>query len=64
MVVLKDSDGHVIMNIDEKVFPLFMDVTTSDTSVRGYQIKFSYVWDEQRKQKDRSKIRGAVMIGK
>ena len=64
MVVLKDSDGHVILKVDEKIFPLSMDVTTSDASVRGYQIKFSYVWDEQRKQKDRSKIRGAVMIGK
>lgn len=64
MVVLKDSDGHAIMNIDEKVFPLILDVTTSDSTVRSYQIKFSYVWDEQQKKKDRSRIRGAVMIGK
>ena len=64
MVVLKDSVGHVILRVDEKIFPLSMDVTTSDASVRGYQIKFSYVWDDVKKQKDRSRIRGAVMIGK
>ena len=64
MVALKDSRGNTIIELDEKNFPLEMDVTTSDSSMKPYEIRFSYVWDEQKKQKDRTKIRGAVMIGK
>ena len=60
MVVLKDSNGVEI----KMELPITLSMETYEHQGRSYEIKPSYLWDEQRKKKDRTKVRGCVMIGK
>lgn len=60
MTAIKDNQGNTILEIDERLFPLMFEVDTV-SGVRKFTIRFSYVWDDEKKKKDHTKIRGAVM---
>ena len=60
MVILKDEAGNEFY----MELPITMTLETYEFESKQYEIKPSYLWDEEAKQKDSTKIKGAVMIGK
>ena len=60
MVILKDEAGNEFY----MELPITMTLETYEFENKQYEIKPSYLWDEEVKQKDRTRIKGAVMIGK
>ena len=60
MVILKDEAGNEFY----MELPITMTLETYEFENKQYEIKPSYLWDEEAKQKDRTRIKGAVMIGK
>lgn len=62
-VILKNSKGEVLLEIPAGDFPVHIDAP-SCTTVSGrkpYVWKLSYLWNEEEKKKDRTKIRGMVL---
>ena len=60
MVILKDEAGNEFY----MELPITLTLETYQFESKQYEIKPSYLWDEESKQKDRTKVKGAVMIGK
>lgn len=60
MVILKDDAGNEFF----MELPITLTLETYAFENKEYEIKPSYLWDEEMKQKDRTKVKGAVMIGK
>ena len=58
MVILKDETGNEFY----MELPITMTLETYEFANKQYEIKPSYLWDGE--QKDRTKVKGAVMIGK
>lgn len=60
MVVLKDNAGNeFIMEL-----PITLTLETYEFESKDYEIRPSYLWDDLTKTKDRTRVKGAVMIGK
>ena len=62
-VVVKDNKGNVVMVLDASLFPLAIDAP-SCTTVSGrkpYMWRLSYYYDEEKRVKDRTKIKGMVL---
>lgn len=63
MVVIKDKNGNVVVEIDESLYPLSVDAPscTSVTGRKPYMWRLSYFYDEEKRIKDRTKIKGMVL---